>query len=57
MYEQEKQLEKDKNAAVVASAKDAAANTRDALMGRAKAMGQISDNMASILLQSTKQQS
>lgn len=56
VYEQEKQLENDKNAAVVASAKDAAEKKREALMGSAQAMGQIFGNMASILMQGNKKQ-
>jgi tape measure domain-containing protein len=56
VYEQEKQLENEKNAAVVASAKEAAQKKREALMGSAASMGQIFGNMSSILMQGNKKQ-
>lgn len=56
VYEQEKALEDDKNRAVVASAKQAAMQKKQALQDSMQSMGQIFGNMSQILMEGNKKQ-
>lgn len=56
MYNQEKELEAEKNREVIAAAKQAAQQKQQALEGSMTSMGQIFGNMSQILMQGTKKQ-
>jgi hypothetical protein len=56
LYDQEKALEDDKNRAVVASAKQAGEQKRQALYDSMQSMGQIFGNMSQILMDGNKKQ-